>query len=193
VSKSRKSGVKVKEWVYTPTCKHNTQPVAVGSRFIYASAYSNLNYPRESIDFGIYFADGWNHLFQPPKIYGDIPGFAPPPVKAKFPAMVIDWEDGSSLDYKTIKWLIDGTIANLAEGKKIDVGCFGGHGRTGMFLACLIGTVESLDARESILTMRERYCQEAIETYSQIWGVANFLGTAVPEDIPLPFKSWGTY
>jgi protein-tyrosine phosphatase len=61
-------------------------------------------------------------------------------------------------------------------GKVVEVGCFGGHGRTGTLLALIIGEVEGLNAPEAIKAIRTRYCDKAVETYDQVEGIARYLG-----------------
>ena len=58
--------------------------------------------------------------------------------------------DGGALDTSTLEWLLDGVIRNLSAGKRVDVGCWAGHGRTGTFLSCLVVKLEGLNAYQAI-------------------------------------------
>lgn len=74
------------------------------------------------------------------------PDFAPPPVKFSF------WKK---------------LYFSLPEGD-IVVCCEGGHGRTGTAMAALLlASGQCVTAKEAIETVREKYCQMAIENDSQ--------------------------
>ncbi len=62
--------------------------------------------------------------------------------------------------------LIHYTAGALIAGKSVFVGCIGGHGRTGLFLAAL--TTYMTGDLDSIKTVREGYCYKAIESSSQV-------------------------
>lgn len=54
----------------------------------------------------------------------------------------------------------------LLAGKKVFVGCIGGHGRTGTVLAAL---VKQMTGNEDAITyVREKYCKKAVESTEQI-------------------------
>ncbi len=65
---------------------------------------------------------------------------------------------------KLIKWL----KKQIDAGKKVHIGCIGGHGRTGTVLAALVAEYGELDA---INYVRKHYCKKAVESSVQI----NFL------------------
>ncbi|MDD9371995.1 MAG: hypothetical protein PV358_17880 [Acidimicrobiales bacterium] len=52
-------------------------------------------------------------------------------------------------------------------GDAVEIGCLGGHGRTGTALACL-AVLTGTPADEAVAWVRERYCAKAIETDRQI-------------------------
>lgn len=67
---------------------------------------------------------------------------------------------------------IQKTIPVLLTGKKrVFVGCMGGVGRTGLFLACML---KVLGDPTPILTVREKYNSHAVETKAQEQFVADF-------------------
>lgn len=80
--------------------------------------------------------------------------------------------------------LIDYTIDNLVEGKKIHAGCIAGHGRTGTFLAALVQTTMSdrleQEGISAIDYVRNSYCKKAVETLSQILFLNVEFGVAIP-------------
>jgi protein-tyrosine phosphatase len=62
----------------------------------------------------------------------------------------------------------------LDDGKSVLVGCVGGHGRTGMVLAILLGVLT--DVVDPIQYVRDTYCVDAIETVAQERYVKEILG-----------------
>jgi hypothetical protein len=64
---------------------------------------------------------------------------------------------------KMINWVSD----QLDDGKKIHIGCIGGHGRTGTFLAALVSLYEDL-TDDPISWVREHHCAKAVESKAQI-------------------------
>ena len=55
-------------------------------------------------------------------------------------------------------------------GESVELGCLGGHGRTGTALAYL-AVLSGLPAGDAVAWVRANYCSEAIETPDQ----ANFV------------------
>src|ERR1017187_10449077 len=62
---------------------------------------------------------------------------------------------------KMVEWLCN----QLQEGKKIHVGCIGGHGRTGLVLAAIVAQLGEPDA---IAYVRKHYCHKAVESKEQV-------------------------
>ena len=96
------------------------------------------------------------------------------------------WHDGASFCFpitdgnvptsveETIQ-LVDYLAENLKAGKKIHIGCVGGHGRTGLILSILVFVMTgNKNATEYV---RKNYCEKAVETTTQInwlhkhWGI----------------------
>jgi hypothetical protein len=55
---------------------------------------------------------------------------------------------------------------NLREGKKVHIGCIGGHGRTGLVLAALV--TKMTGNTNSISYVRTNYCSKAVESNTQV-------------------------
>lgn len=109
---------------------------------------------------------------------------APTEYEILYPGMVIDWPDRGIIPMPLAIGLINMTVAKLKEGTIIETGCFGAHGRTGVFLALLLAHVEKLNATDAITIMRQRHCKKAIETADQVRMIFNFLGESfTPEQI----------
>lgn len=67
-----------------------------------------------------------------------------------------------AIEFKNmIEWL----AAQIIEGKKVHVGCLGGHGRTGMVLAALVKTMTGNE--DAVTYVRDNYCKKVVETAGQ--------------------------
>ena len=82
----------------------------------------------------------------------------------RLPAIYVNWPDQGTIPQPEYKALISYVLSQLKKGKKVAVGCFGGHGRTGTMLAGLIKVVECNDGVKEV---RTRYCPKAVETKAQ--------------------------
>jgi len=89
------------------------------------------------------------------------------------------------------EFLIQHVIPELDKGTRILVYCEGGHGRTGTFLAALIALLES-DVHDPIAEVRNRYCQNAVETLEQAEAIFALREEELPkkyvEEFPLISK-----
>jgi len=173
-------------------CTHIKQPVTVGKHIIYCSGLSYIKtiqkpYP----DLGIYFSQSWNEI-NPTATAINVPKFSQE--HSLYPNIQVDWTDGADFETYTLTKLISVTTHYLNKGKKVEIGCFGGHGRTGTFLACLIGKVEGLKGEDAIDRVHKIYCREAIETLKQRNMIKLYLGHNLPLEKEIkPIYSTQTY
>jgi len=66
-------------------------------------------------------------------------------------------------------------LARARAGEQVEIGCIGGHGRTGTALACL--AILTGQPRETAVEwVRANYCPEAVESAEQRAFVATFPG-----------------
>jgi len=70
-------------------------------------------------------------------------------------------------DVKNFKKMINWMVKQLEDGKRIQVGCIGGHGRTGLVLAALV-QVTGIAPKNAIQWVRKNHCKKAVESESQI-------------------------
>lgn len=63
--------------------------------------------------------------------------------------------------------LIDFIVAELAKGKRVHVGCIGGHGRTGLVIGAVVARLGVAPDNDAIGWVRANYCKRAIETTGQ--------------------------
>lgn len=162
-------------------CTHWQEPFRLeGGLSVTASAYTDRPWKTgthalstrglRAPDFGVYFDDIWtsDRMFM-------TPGFRPSFVGPKRHVSVFDakdvviypMRDGSDPDNlrefcRAAEWIID----MLGTDKTVDIGCVGGHGRTGTMLATLL-VVQSVPARDAIKRVHTTYCEEAVETFAQ--------------------------
>jgi len=156
---------------------------------------ASCNHPREGFD--IYVGLDWGmarmshqYPWEPPskvvEVYFPVTDGKAPKDTAQFKRLVL--------------WLVE----QLALGKRIHVGCIGGHGRTGTLIAALVCVVHgNPKAGEWV---REHYCKSAIETKEQVeflqahFGLDSVVGTKEGPASNYPLLSvdsapsqWGVY
>jgi hypothetical protein len=84
-----------------------------------------------------------------------------------WPHVVIDWEDlGLPTDRDRFSAAINDVLDRARSGQTVEVGCLGGHGRTGTFLAVLAVRAGE-PPRSAVEWVRAHYCQDAVETVEQ--------------------------
>lgn len=88
-------------------------------------------------------------------------------------AYYIEWKDfdtpeEAALDDAVL--IVADVYKKARKGLFVEVGCIGGHGRTGTVLAIMC-VLEGLDTTEAISYVRSNYCKRAIESSSQEWMV----------------------
>jgi hypothetical protein len=105
------------------------------------------------------------------------------PIEVYFPITDMSVPSDISNFKEMITWLQQ----QLVLGKRVHVGCLGGHGRTGMVLAALVRQVtDDLKAAEWV---RKEYCKHAIESVAQV----NFLHTHFGIEKVAATKQGGSY
>jgi Protein-tyrosine phosphatase len=79
----------------------------------------------------------------------------------------IDWPDfGVPTNTETVLEALKTVLERARSGQDIEVGCLGGHGRTGTALACL-AVLTGHPALDAIAWVRSNYCTKAVETPEQ--------------------------
>lgn len=104
-------------------------------------------YRREQTpDFGLYLDPRW----QPP-----------------WPHDHLDWPDfGVPQDPERVRSVLGQVLARARSGERVEIGCLGGHGRTGTALAGLVA-LSGLPAEDAVDYVRDQYCPRAVETAEQ--------------------------
>jgi hypothetical protein len=97
-------------------------------------------------DYGLYLDPRW----QPPWDHGHI-----------------DWPDfGVPGSTQAVAAALKTVLERARSGQHIEVGCLGGHGRTGTALACL-AVLTGHPAFDAVAWVRASYCTKAVETPDQ--------------------------
>lgn len=153
-------------------CFHSHKPLKIGSYVIYGGSCSSPAVSDADIYVGLDYS-----IAKSPKSY--------------------PWEDGESFlfpiqdmkapsDPAQFKKLIEWLSVQLIAGKKVHVGCIGGHGRTGIVFAALVKHM--LGMEDAIEYVRENYCEKAVESQEQV----SFLKTHFGIKEAKPHKHFGS-
>jgi protein-tyrosine phosphatase len=110
-------------------------------------------------DFGLYFDRCW----EPP-----------------WPNEHVEWPDFSVPDRRVLGDALDALLVRARAGERVEVGCYGGHGRTGTALACL-AVLAGSRAANAVAWVRSNYCEQAVETDEQAAFVACSPPTTDPD------------
>ena len=193
-----KIATKMAPKIYEPIvwCTHWRDPVKVGDYVVYASGSraitdnEMLKEPRPTA--GIYLSNTW---------YQELTGFAAvgmvSPVLWHWPFLQVDWPDMGVMHPEEIKTLVKATVRLIKAGKRVEIACMGGHGRTGTLLALLRVKLGGMKAAEAIESIRADYCDKTVESIKQIDAVYTYSGEEIPtEGKPKAAKmgyasSWG--
>ena len=116
------------------------------------------------------------------KLLGDIEKFQP-----EVAEIIIDWPDMGVIPAPRIWWemlieRIERAATKTQKRLRVLIHCIGGHGRTGTALA-IIGCLLSLIPENEcpVEFIRKIYCQNAIETYSQIDYIERITGRVIKD------------
>jgi hypothetical protein len=121
----------------------------MGVRFLGDDPYVRDDPP----DFGLYLDERWH-----------------PP----WPHEHLDWPDFSVPgDLDALRRALNDLLDRARKGEQVEVGCLGGHGRTGTALACL-AVLTGTPANDAVAWVRANYCYKAIETDAQEQLAATF-------------------
>lgn len=127
-----------------------------GTEVIAVSFGSAAPYAREVLpDFGLYLDERW----EPP-----------------WPHEHLDWPDyGIPEDSDLVVATFESLLVRARSDQRVEIGCYGGHGRTGTALACL-AVLCGQPPDEAVDWVRTRYCERAVETAEQEAFIRSFIG-----------------
>lgn len=88
----------------------------------------------------------------------------------------LDWPDfGVPDDAARVVNALRSLLERARAGERVEVGCLGGHGRTGTALACL-AILTGHPHGEAVAWVRASYCADAVETAEQEAFVVELVG-----------------
>lgn len=136
---------------------HEDAVTLLGDIVVIAASHDD-EYDRDQLpDFGLYLDARWSPPW--PHDHVDWPDFGLPADQARFRTQLAD--------------LLD----RARSGQRVEIGCLGGHGRTGTALACA-AILAGHDPSTATSFVRQTYCEHAVETREQ----DDFVSTFPPLD-----------
>jgi protein-tyrosine phosphatase len=91
-----------------------------------------------------------------------------------WPHAHLDWPDfGVPADVAPVTDALRRLHDQARAGERVEIGCYGGHGRTGTALA-LLAVIAGHPATDAVAWVRANYCDKAVETPDQEGFVASF-------------------
>ena len=155
---------------YVPKgCGHNQTRIKVGDFTVWATESWQVDWSGKRAvkpDFGVYLSVVWMGKFD--AVFMNDAACGCLGMETPYPAIFVDWADQKAISLALYTKLVTFVISKLAEGRTVEIGCQGAHGRTGTLLAGILGKLEKKSAVESVLTLRARYCKKAVESKSQL-------------------------
>lgn len=164
---------------YTHThskCRHYSTPVQLPGGFVvHASSLNNKRTADDIVpDWGLYADWSWRPYWR---------------------AEHIDWPDFGIPGHDAIAFeqLLE-AVERIQRGQRVEVGCIGGHGRTGTMIAAMC-VMLGMEPKTAVKYVRDTYCHHAIETDRQEWWVefidSEINGTELRPEPADYYGGWG--
>ena len=142
-------------------CTHNRTPFSFNEHTLYLSGSMDRNTEAQGPEptVAVYLDGGWlkgrvlsNNGMQ--KTEGD-------------PHIVyLNWPDYGAVPVSQLMGVAQWALDRLEEGHTLEVGCAGGHGRTGTFVTGMM-VLTGFHPKEAIKEIRANYCHKAVESKAQ--------------------------
>ena len=136
-------------------CVHDQQEFSLDSnRKVYLSSYDDVVVKtRVEPEVGVYMYSKW--------IEGRVSGLTKPKI------LYLGWPDFQGFPLQELYAAATAVNKLVEQGKHVEIGCQGGHGRTGTFTAAVL-IVRGKTADEAVKQVRKEYCKWAIEGETQM-------------------------
>lgn len=168
--KGKGKGKKYKPGKYFtgPKCNHWMDPFKLNEDMTIYLSGRGTTAKKDSITptVGCYMDSGWmtGTFWMTPNQTGEY-------INELFPTPAIDtlylnWRDMGVISVYDFSVSIVWCITRMMEGEKLEIGCYGSHGRTGTLLAGILVYLGAT-AKDAIKEVRTRHCNRAIETKGQ--------------------------
>ena len=157
------------------SCQHHLQPFTfkVGKQeyTLFGSAYSDRKSKAQAEKAGVcaFLDNRWMKEYSPVwmnlsmAINDDGPHWLGN-LSYQTPTIFLDWPDMGVLEIEDLKPVVEYLASKIHMG--IEIGCMGGHGRTGTLMALIMVHLGCKPGKD-IKTIRKDYCHRAIETQKQ--------------------------
>jgi protein-tyrosine phosphatase len=152
-------------------CHHWGQIVEVGSYTVRCSG-STYEGKWQAPDVGVYLDFSWAAITNTDLKSSDV--FS---VEGNGDYLIAKWKDFGVISLDKLETLVSIVVDELRADSVVEIGCIGGHGRTGTLLAAVLGKIEKLPAKRAVQEVRRRYCDKAVETQGQM----DLLDKCLPE------------
>ena len=86
----------------------------------------------------------------------------------------VPWPDMGRITVPVLHRLVRTVEAELVQQKVVEIGCIGGHGRTGTLVAAITMYMTGKTAKKAITHLRAHYCTSAVESKSQVELLAEY-------------------
>jgi protein-tyrosine phosphatase len=153
---------------FLPTCRHWRERIDLRDGVtVFASAWFDRPHRRQVDmdwpDVGFYLDGTWASAS-----LLSSPGFRPPFVgRGRAEIVIYPWPDqGLPRDHRRFVRALRWVLEEATRGRRVEIGCAGGHGRTGTTLAGLL-ILQGLTPRGALRSVRRAYCDEAVESREQ--------------------------
>lgn len=147
------------------SCSHHCTPFRIGPNKVYLTGSMHINklpQTAKTITHGIYFEPS---LIETNSILSNF--LRRLKKKTDKEIIYVKWPDRGTIPVSRLMPVLKWAADNLAtEGVNIEIGCMGGHGRTGTFVASLLAYM-GMRPDKAIKRVRTAYCESAIETPAQ--------------------------
>jgi hypothetical protein len=147
------------------TCTHNLTPFALTDKLtVYLSGSRHFSGPMEgpSPDIGVYLDDSW---IEDSLMTNDGSLIR---LEEEIPILYVGWKDFDVIELPDLIRVINWIMPKLFAGDNIEIGCMGGHGRTGTLACALWMTLHPEDTwGDAINFVRKTYCKSAVESVKQ--------------------------
>jgi protein-tyrosine phosphatase len=145
-----------------PSCYHNGTPLVIGDYTVYLSASRDVKTPLQgkAPTAAIYLDNTWvrGMVFTNDSFTS--------PVKNGIRLMYANWPDFGVVTIEAATLIVKWVREAWKGGDVVEVGCIGGHGRTGT-MAALLCVSEGMGWRDAMQYVRKTYCDKAIENNAQ--------------------------
>jgi len=159
------------KWDRYISCRHNMTEVRLpdaDGTVVYCSASTDCRGRINRPDYAVYLHGGWS---------------------ASSIATFVPWEDYGTpyVPWAAVREVVEGFYARAKRGERVEVGCMGGHGRTGTFLAAVVMLADpNMTPEGAVSWVRSHYCHKAVEDASQEYWLRWFADPSLPAHYSRP-------